>query len=436
MKKVANQNQVNTRAPRSKFKISQRIAVSSEPSQTVTANSDVDAPFVDVRRQDRGIGAYSRMLDRELPKTAATAPLGRVASFFCGCGGIDLGLRSAGFELVFANDLYERACETFERNLGHAPDCADIREIEVSDVPDGIDVLTGGFPCVTFSTAGRRAGVVDDVNGKLYLEMCRVIAEVQPRYFVAENVRGLLNANGGAAVKLVLAAFLRLGYRTSWELVNMAEHGVPQTRQRVVFVGVRRDQWRGSFVFPKRTHRLRGDGKADRWLRCAVSLREAIGDLPDPSEEIVANMHGDAAAKMVRGTVNGFINSRPRRAAEPAHSQPTRANVVAVRRVVDHAPNNAPISVLHNMSKRVARLGDPSPISVSEAANVQPFIGGLRRMTVRECARVQSFPDWFEFCGTMSDGYKQVGNAVPPFYAKRLGLALLAYDRRMVVVDG
>ena len=168
-----------------------------------------------------------------------------------------------------------------------------------------VDVLTGGFPCVTFSMAGRRMGVEDTVHGKLYLELCRVISEVRPRYFVAENVQGILSANGGAAVKLVLAAFLRLGYRTSYELVNMAEHGVPQTRMRVIFVGVRLDQWRGSFLFPKKTHRLRDDRKAPKHLRPAVTLREAIGDLPEPGESVVAVMHSDSANRRASSGVGG-----------------------------------------------------------------------------------------------------------------------------------
>src|ERR1019366_8823974 len=145
-------------------------------------------------------------------------------------------------------------------------------------------------------------------HGKLYLELCRVIGAIRPRYFVAENVRGILSANGGAAVKLVQAAFLRLGYRASYELVNMAEHGVPQTRERVIFVGVRLDQWRGSFVFPKKTHRLRDDKHADKWLPLARSLRDAIGDLFPPSERLRGMMHGDAAKRAAgkKSSVSGY----------------------------------------------------------------------------------------------------------------------------------
>lgn len=329
--------------------------------------------------------------------------------------------------------------------------------------------------------AGRRLGVEDTLNGKLYLELCRLIGEVRPSYFVAENVRGILSANGGAAVKLVLAAFLRLGYRTEYRLVNMAEHGVPQTRERVIFVGVRLDKWRGSFRFPEKTHRLRGDKRADGRLLPAVSLRRAISDLGDPREKVGAVSHGDAAEKRANGPgVSGYHSSQPRLAIDPSHSQVTSPNVLHVRTLgavnaydesakrgrrplqdgggpaptvlsnaspmpspvivaseprevrsrSNHEANDARVSAPHAMSKRVAHRGRSSEPTISTPPQNAPFIDGMRRMTVRECARVQTFPDWFEFAGSQADGYRQVGNAVPPLYARLLAEAILEYDRR------
>lgn len=384
-------HEANPYGPR-KFATANRFARGSEPSPSVISGGMVpgnDSPLVSVAR--KGSDAYARMLDRELPREAPAKVGWSLASFFCGAGGIDLGFRSAGFDLAFASDYYDKAAETFARNLGHRPVLRDVREVPSSEVPK-VDVLTGGFPCVTFSTAGKRMGVVDDLNGKLYLELCRLIGEVRPRYFVAENVKGMLNANNGNAIKLVLAAFLRLGYRVGYELVNMAEHGVPQTRMRVIFVGVRVDEWRGTFLFPKRTRRMRADRRAPKWLPLACSLNEAIGDLPAPGEELRGMMHGDAAAKRTGDGPNFFNSSQPRSGQDPSHSQTTAPNVVIV--------------------------------ASGESG------GGFRRMTVRESARIQSFPDWYEFCGSQADGYRQVGNAVPPLYAKRLALAILDYDKR------
>lgn len=461
----------NPYGPRS-FGSASRVAVDDGPAPTMLAGGKVpgsDAPMVALRKVMAEPSAYVRTLSLEIPKEPPPPAGMKLASFFCGGGGFDLGFRAAGFDLAFASDYWDGACAAFGSNLGHAPVHADIRDLGPDRLPkpeDGIDVLTGGFPCVTFSIAGGRAGVVDDINGKLYLELCRVIREVRPRYFVAENVKGILSANGGNAVKLVAAAFLRLGYRVDWRMVNMADHGVPQTRERVIFVGVRADQWRGSFRFPAPTHRRKGDKKARQWLPLAVSLRDAVGDLPPPGEVQVGNMHGDAAAKQSRGGVtSGYVNSQPRAADAPAHSQVAsgpNALIVASRNddyanpyrdagqpsvavvaseppevvVSNHRPNKSAVSPTHSMSKRIALATDPAPTCVAEAPNVQPWMGDgafLRRMTVRECARVQSFPDWYRFPGSDRDGYRVIGNSVPPLYAKRLAEAFLEYDAREVL---
>lgn len=456
-----------------KFASASRKAIAALPAPTVVSEGEVpgsDAPFIIASSSKTEDAWYPRMLNEQLPQAQKKGGM-KIASFFCCGGGFDLGLRSAGFELAFANDVDPAAAATFALNLGHAPLVRDIREVSGGDVPAGIDILTGGFPCVTFSMAGRRMGVTDDLHGKLYLEMCRVISEVSPRYFVAENVQGILSANGGAAVKLVAAAFLRLGYRVSWRLVNMAEHGVPQTRMRVIFFGVRLDEWRGEFRWPPKTHRLKGDSKASSWLLPAVTLREAIGDLPEPGERLEAVLHGDSAAKRHKpkakyGIPSGFSNSKPRDAGEPSHSQTTAPNVLLVKRVAgvrnedfhnnhrdggppsvavvasappsvliqSHESNDAPVSPTYSSSKRVAHHGSPAPMMVSGTrGNEHPLIEGERRMTVRECARVQSFPDWYRYEGTQAEGYRQVGNAVPPLYAKRLGEAIIEYDQRKKV---
>jgi DNA (cytosine-5)-methyltransferase 1 len=399
---------------------------------------------------------YPERLTRELPQKAPARNGLKLASLFCGAGGVDLGFRSAGWELAYANDYNAEAARSFALNLGHQPEVGDVRAVKGERIGK-VDVLTGGFPCVTFSTAGARAGVNDDIHGKLYLEMCRVITEVQPRIFVAENVRGMLSANGGAAVKLVLAAFLRMGYRTAYELVNMAEHGVPQTRERVIFVGVRNDCWQGAFRFPSPTHRLAKEKRRERMtLPPAVSLREAIGDLPAPSD-VELNPHG----------ARNFASAM--RAASSEAPSPT---VLATNEGGDapfinaHQANHYKASPKSNVSSRTAAASAPSPSIIAGGevpGNNSPFVlaarnpdfhnppraadepcvtmtaggqselanaSGWRRMTARECARVQSFPDWYTFLETQADAYRQIGNAVPPLYARKLALAIEDYFRR------
>jgi DNA (cytosine-5)-methyltransferase 1 len=413
-KPISNQSQVD-RSSASGHRINRRVVKSRRESL--------------VKRSDSVRTDYPAFLERELPRKAPQGKW-RSASFFCGCGGFDLGFRSAGIGTVYANDLYARAAETFEQNLGHKVDVQDVRDVKADTLKLGdLDVLTGGFPCVTFSMAGKRAGVEDSVNGMLYLELCRLISELKPRYFVAENVKGMLSANGGGAIKLVLAAFLRLGYWTYYELVNMADHGVPQTRQRVIFVGIRRDEHRGAFRFPRSSHRRKDDSQALGWLPIARSLREAIGDLPEPGEKLIAQ--NDMLDDQQR-----HIEAENRRSKQRAPTDPS---------FVVRAANGPPIVVADHdklagagrSSKWNASVrgdGDETTPGITVAAQAGSGAPlhhkGLRRMTVRECARVQSFPDWFSFAGSMSDGYKQVGNAVPPLYAKHLAEALLEYDKR------
>lgn len=331
---------------------------------------------------------FPELLERELPRVPPPGNGMRVASFFCCAGGFDLGLRSAGFETVFANDIDKYAAKCFEVNLGHSPVVSDIRDIDCKDYPElsSIDLLTGGFPCVTFSMAGKRMGVSDDINGNLYLQMVRQISEVRPRYFVAENVRGMLSSNGGVAIKLILTAFLKMGYKVEYQLVNMAEHGVPQVRQRVLFIGQRIDQYRGGFAYPVKTHRLRKDKHANKCLPIAVSLGDAISGLGEPSESSVTG----------------------------------------------HKPNDTSIVKKFSTTQRVSMRIDPAKTCVSNGFNSCVWIDGIRRTSVRENARIQSFPDWYVFKDGVQ-GISDIGNAVPPLYAKQLGEAFIAHDQRKIL---
>ena len=169
-----------------------------------------------------------------------------VASLFCGCGGMDLGLiggfsflgkmyEKLPFDIVFANDIEKSACEIFKRNFAFSPDNRDVREVPASDIPE-IDVLIGGFPCQSFSIVAqnpKRLGVKDD-RGRLFFEMCRILKEKQPKIFIAENVKGILSANKKEAFPLILREFEECGYNVSYSIVNAADYGVPQNRIRVI----------------------------------------------------------------------------------------------------------------------------------------------------------------------------------------------------------
>ena len=177
----------------------------------------------------------------------------KVASLFCGCGGTDVGL-VGGFdflgnyyekhqlEIVYANDIEKTACDIFEENFGIKVDNRDIRDVKGNDLPD-IDILTGGFPCQSFSVVAqnpKRLGVKDE-KGKLFFEMCRILKEKQPKCFIAENVKGIMSANGGEAFPLILKEFENSGYDVFPHLVGAKYYGVPQKRERVIIVGFRKD---------------------------------------------------------------------------------------------------------------------------------------------------------------------------------------------------
>ena len=177
----------------------------------------------------------------------------KVASLFCGCGGTDVGLlgnfdflgkhyASNNMEIVYANDIDDNACKIFNENFDIKPDNRDIRKINSSELPD-FDILTGGFPCQSFSIIAqnpKRLGVKDD-RGKLFFEMCRILRDKQPKCFIAENVKGLLTANQKSAFPLIMEEFKNSGYDVKYMVLNSANYGVPQKRERVIIVGFRKD---------------------------------------------------------------------------------------------------------------------------------------------------------------------------------------------------
>ena len=177
----------------------------------------------------------------------------KVASLFCGCGGTDVGIlgdfdylgkhySSNNTEIVYANDIEQSACDIFEKNFGIKPDNRDIRTVSSDELPE-FDVLTGGFPCQSFSIVAqnpKRLGIKDE-KGMLFFEMCRILRERQPKCFIAENVKGIMTANKKEAFPLIIKEFEDSGYDVKYTVLNAATFGVPQKRERVIIVGFRKD---------------------------------------------------------------------------------------------------------------------------------------------------------------------------------------------------
>lgn len=308
------------------------------------------------------------------------------ASLFAGAGGLDLGFSMAGFDLRWANDNDPDAVNTYRKNLGPHAHLGDVSEVSAEEVPD-VDVILGGFPCQGFSLAntGRRE---DDRRNKLYLEMLRLVTEKRPKIFVAENVRGLAIMAKGAVLHAITEDFRGAGYTVEYKILNAADYGVPQRRQRVFIVGVRNDLAL-DFSFPRATHGNGGLEGLFPW----VSVGEALASIPDPDETHELLNHTYSKYKL---RFNGYIGHR---AIDPTKPAPT---------VTGRGDNKGGVVVLHHPSNE-------------------------RRMSVRELATVQSFPLGFEFIATQSSAYRLIGNAVPPRLAYHVAISvqeLLAANTR------
>lgn len=296
----------------------------------------------------------------------------KVASLFSGAGGLDLGFINAGHEIIWANDNFLDAVKTYRKNIGDHIVFKDISQILSSEIPDH-DLLIGGFPCQGFSVANTKRGENDERN-KLYLELLRVLVDKQPKFFLAENVKGILSLMQGKVFEMIITDFKKAGYKVKYKVLNAADFGVPQKRERVIIIGVRNDI-DFHLSYPEPTH---GGGanlfsKKKGW----VSIGEALKNIPEPEDEHNLLNHTCSKFKL---KFNGYLGNRAIDQNKPAPTVTARGDEKGGV-VVLHHPNNH------------------------------------RRMSVRELAIAQSFPVNFVFEGNNSSAYRQIGNAVPPMLA-------------------
>ncbi len=301
----------------------------------------------------------------------------KVASLFCGCGGTDVGLlggfeflgksyESNNMEIVYANDIDDNVCKIFEENFGIKPDNRDIRGVKSEELPD-FDILTGGFPCQSFSIVAqnpKRLGVKDE-RGMLFFEMCRILRDKQPKCFVAENVKGLLTANKRSAFPLILEEFKNSGYDVQYQILNSAEYGVPQKRERVIIVGFRKDL-NIKFEFPHAVIKTE-----DLYEPLSAAIERQVDEKYFFSERAVAGMMRNRES-MNKGRAQDITK-----------------------------PCNTVGAHLAKVS-----LNSTDPVLMEN--------GRYRRFTPREVARIQSFPEEFKLVGSEAAQYRALGNAIPP----------------------
>lgn len=318
----------------------------------------------------------------------------KVASIFSGCGGSDLGMiggfsfngkryDSLPFEVVFALDNDVKAVATYNENFEHKAVTADIVEYPIKKIPE-FDLLLGGFPCQSFSTINPTKNPFD-ARAKLYKRMARILREKRPKFFIAENVRGLVVLKNGDIFKSVLREFERQGYRIYWQLLNAADYGVPQRRVRVFIIGVRNDL-ATVYNFPNPVFSEDKSGGRKKW----VGLGSIIKSLE------IAEKKYYFSEKAVQGMKNAKSN---------------------MKRGLAQNLNEPCLTVTSHLAKVSLNSRDP-------VLMVDPKKELYRRFTPREAARIQSFPDSFVFAGSDANAYHQVGNAIPPVVMWHVARAL------------
>ena len=322
-----------------------------------------------------------------------------IISLFSGCGGLDLGFEKAGFNVVVANEFDKNIWETFKVNHPNTKLIeGDIRNIKEEDLLDNVDGIIGGPPCQSWSEAGSLKGIDDD-RGKLFYEYIRILKNKQPKFFLAENVSGMLADRHSEAVNNILQMFKECGYNVSLTLVNAKNYGVAQERKRVFYIGFRSDL-NIDFVFPKGS--TEDDDKK-------ITLRDIIWDLKDSAvPALEKNQHNPDAInnnEYFTGSYSPIFMSRNR-----VKNWDEQAFTVQA-------------------SGRQCQLHPQAPKMVKVDKNDCRFVEGkehlYRRMTIREIARIQGFPDSFRFIyQNTNDAYKMIGNAVPINLAYEVACAI------------
>lgn len=310
-----------------------------------------------------------------------------ISTFFAGAGGLDLGFSKAGFNVQWANEYDKTIWDTYRLNhKGTILDTRSITDIDANEVPD-CDGIIGGPPCQSWSEAGALRGI-NDHRGQLFFDFIRILKEKQPKFFLAENVSGMLSSRHSEALENIQNLFRECGYKLSFKLLNAQDYGVPQTRKRVFFVGFR-DDLNKEFIFPEPTH-------SDNPL----TLKDAIYDLKDsavPCKEKNYTAKEDCKVLNHEYMIGGW---------SPIFLSRNRV------RTWDEC------SFTIQAGGRQAPLHPQAPVMPKIEKNKHIFKPGYedlyRRLSLRECARIQTFPDDFEFIYTNTTaGYKMVGNAVP-----------------------
>ncbi len=330
----------------------------------------------------------------------------KIIDLFCGCGGLSKGFEMAGFESVLAIDFWKDAIDTYnfnhKKNVGICEDVSKLDEKSLEKIMNENKIvgIIGGPPCQGYSTVGKRD--VTDERNYLYLQYCRIVEKTKPEFFVLENVKGLLTLDNGKFKEDIINKFSKLGYDVEYKLLNAADYGVPQNRNRVFFVGIKNRK----FVFPEINKKR-------------ISTYEAISDLSEYELEYSKEPQSLYQRKMRKNNIKLYNNEFTEHTGQ-------------TRNIIDMIPDGGKITDLpreyweiRKYNKAFQRMNSMSQSNTIDTGHRNYFHYEKNRIpTVRESARIQSFPDDFVFKGSKTSQYKQVGNAVPPLLAYAIAEAI------------
>lgn len=397
-------------------------------------------------------------------------------SLFSGAGGMDLGFKNAGFNILWANDFQKDAVETYRKNIGDHIVLEDITQIDSNEIPGtDIDVVIGGFPCQGFSIANSKRNMEDHRNF-LYLELLRVIKDKQPKFFVAENVKGLLSMQKGKVIDMIVKDFESLGYKVDYRLLNAAEYGVPQARERVIIIGNRLGV---ENPFPKPTHKIIVDNELNLFpdLPNAITTEEAIGFLSDVelqngkvADHIIVDgrtIYNHIASTKVQDTFFGrkypvnqheicdylrYYRDKSNwttkkiddyfgykhtaghwfRKDNNSGSIPKPSDWWKLKEILKFDDKYDKVvttfvekPIRFEQSLRITNWDRPSDTITATSPEIH--VNKTRRLSARECAILQTFPDDFVFYGSLNSLYRQIGNAVPVKLAEIIASEIKPY---------
>ncbi|EGQ8054260.1 DNA cytosine methyltransferase [Vibrio alginolyticus] len=328
----------------------------------------------------------------------------KIVSFFAGAGGLDLGFEQAGFNVVWANEYDKDIWATYERNhLNTTLDRRSITNIEASEVPE-CDGIIGGPPCQSWSEAGSQRGI-EDKRGQLFFDFIRILEAKKPKFFLAENVSGMQHPRHAEALNNIKQMFKDAGYDLFYKMLNAADYGAAQDRKRVIFIGFRRDL-NINYAFPEPI--------SQEERKC---LKDIILDLEHNAVPALEKQKPNPAVKYLNHEymIGGFSTIYMSRNRVRTWDEPSFTIQAGGR----HAPIHPSAPKMEKVEKDKFR-----------------FVDGYeyRRLSVRECARIQGFPDDFEFIySNVSAGYKMIGNAVAVPFAKALAVSIYEHLKRAKV---